>query len=68
MSLHQQGLLEAASLARLRGLDPQTITIIGVEPFSLGPGLELSETLARKLPDLCHLLLEEVRSSFGPPL
>jgi hydrogenase maturation protease len=62
MSLHQSGLLEAVALARFRGLNPDSITIIGVEPESLQPGIELSETVSRRVPDVCHLVLEEIRS------
>ena len=63
MSLHQSGLLEAVALARLEGLDPGNITIIAVEPQRLEPGIELSETVSRRLPDVCHLVMEEVRAS-----
>jgi hydrogenase maturation protease len=62
MSLHQTGLLQAVGLARLRGLDPKCITVIGVEPERLQPGIELSETVSRRVPDVCHLVMEEIRS------
>jgi len=62
MSLHQSGLLEAAALARMQGVDPGSITIIAVEPADMEPGIELSETVRRRLPDVCHLVMEEVRS------
>ena len=62
MSLHQLGLMEAADMARLDGLDTDIITVIAMEPGSLEPGIELSEIASRKLPDVCHLVMEEVRS------
>jgi hydrogenase maturation protease len=62
MSLHQMGLLDAVDMARLGGSLAESITVIGVEPENLEPGIELSETLVRKLPDVCHLIQEEVRS------
>ena len=62
VSLHQLGLLEAVEMAQLRGLDSDVITIIGVEPESLEPGIELSRVVRRRLPDVCHLVMEEVRS------
>jgi len=66
MSLHQMGLLEAVDLARLGGAVAESITVIGVEPENLEPGIELSDTLIRKLPDVCHLIQEEVRSVLTP--
>jgi len=66
VSLHQAGLLEAVQMARLDGLDPERITIIGVEPERLAPGIELSDTVSRRLPDICHLIMEEVRSLVTP--
>jgi len=62
MSLHQSGLLEAAALARMQGIDPDSITIIAVEPASMEPSIELSERVSRRLPDVCHLVMEEVRA------
>ncbi len=62
MSLHQSGLLEAAALARMQGVDPEAITIIAVEPANMEPGIELSETVSRRLRDVCHLVMEEVRA------
>jgi hydrogenase maturation protease len=62
MSLHQTGLLQALALARFRGLKPDSITVIGVEPECLEAGIELSETVSRRVPDVCHLVLEEIRS------
>jgi len=66
MSLHQTGLLEALSLTRLRRLEAQAVVFIGVEPECREPGIELSATLSRKLPDVCHLVMEEVRSVLTP--
>jgi len=66
VSLHQNGLLEAAALARLGGLDPKAITVIAVEPDSVAPGIELSDVVSRRLPDVCHLVMEEVRASVAP--
>jgi len=66
VSLHQMGLLDAVSMARLPRLDPQVVTVIGVEPECLEPGIELSAVVSRRLPDVCHLIMEEVRSVLAP--
>lgn len=66
VSVHQAGLLEAVQMARLSGLDPERITVIGVEPGRLAPGIELSAVVSRRLPDVCHLIMEEVRSVLAP--
>lgn len=65
MSLHQSGLLEAAALARMQGVDPECITVIAVEPKSVAPGIELSDVVSRRLADVCHLVMEEVRASLA---
>ena len=65
MSLHQSGLLEAAALARMQGVDPDSITIIAVEPANMEPGIELSERVSRRLRDVCHLVMEEVRAALA---
>lgn len=65
MSLHQSGLLKAVALARLQGVDPEAITVIAVEPKSVAPGIELSDVVSRRLADVCHLVMEEVRASLA---
>ena len=62
MSLQLSGLLEPATLARMQGVDPECITVIAVEPANMEPGIELSETVSRRLRDVCHLVMEEVRA------
>jgi hydrogenase maturation protease len=61
-SVHQIGILEVIHLSELVGRIPET-TIIGVEPKSLAMGMELSPEVAKKLPKVIEMVLEEVRQS-----
>ena len=61
-SVHQVGILEVVHLSELIGEAPET-TIIGVEPKSLGVGMELSPEVTAKLSRIIELVLEEVKRS-----
>lgn len=47
-SLHHLGLAEVLALARLQKILPREIYLIGIQPHSIEPGLELTETLQEK--------------------
>jgi hydrogenase maturation protease len=59
-SVHQVGLLEALAMAEYLGETPRNVVIYGVEPASLGWGLELSPAAAAVLPRVVGLVLEEI--------
>ena len=59
-SVHQIGILEVVHLSKLIGEAPET-TIIGIEPKSLGIGMELSPEVKSKLPRIIEVVLEEVK-------
>jgi hydrogenase maturation protease len=59
-SVHQIGILEVISLSGLIGKTPRT-TIIGIEPKSLGIGMELSAEIKAKIPRIIELIKEELK-------
>ena len=56
---HDLGIVEALTSARLLGWLPDTV-IIGVIPERIELGLELTPTLAAKLPELVHRVRNEI--------
>ncbi len=60
LSLHEFGVAEALDQARALGVLPAQVVLIGMEPESLAPAMEPSETCARALPELLHLIRAEV--------
>ena len=62
ISLHQVSLLEALEMAELEGIRHGRVRIMGIEPERVEPGMELSESLSAKLPDLVALLEREIKS------
>ncbi|MDD2364584.1 MAG: HyaD/HybD family hydrogenase maturation endopeptidase [Desulfuromonadaceae bacterium] len=63
MSPHQIGVQEVLTLSDLRGRTPDQVSLIGIIPQSYDPGVDLSETLAEKLPEIAELLVAEIRAS-----
>ena len=61
-SLHQVSLLEALRMAEVEGITPGRIRILGIEPETVEPGMELSGTLERKLPEVVEVVEREIRS------
>lgn len=62
LSLHEFGVAEALDQARALGVLPPRVVLTGMEPESLEPGMELSPTCSRALPDLLRLVLAEADS------
>jgi hydrogenase maturation protease len=50
-SLHEGDLLQAIGISRAAGECPGEIVLFGIQPESVEPGLELSATLAARLPE-----------------
>jgi len=59
LSLHEFGVAEALDQARVLGVLPARVVLIGMEPERLEPAMELSDTCARALPELIRLLRAE---------
>ncbi|KPJ68530.1 MAG: hypothetical protein AMJ43_00105 [Coxiella sp. DG_40] len=63
ISLHQVGLLDALSIAEKINIAPEEIVIIGVEPAEIDCGLELTEPVMRKVPQIISKVLEEIKDA-----
>lgn len=60
-SLHELGLLDALVAARRLGCAPRELVIIGVRPFDVAPGLELSDRMAALVPPITSLIEAEFK-------
>lgn len=63
VSLHELGFLETLTIAGLIGAAPAEVVIIGVKPYSIECGLELSPELKRLVPRIIDLVLAELESA-----
>ena len=63
ISLHQIGLLDALSIAEKINIAPEEVVIIGVEPAEISCGLELTEPVMRKVPQIIKKVLEEIKDA-----
>ncbi len=61
LSPHQVGLSDVLAVARLAGRAPMSVTVYGIEPESLEPGLELTPRVAQALPALLQQVVDELR-------
>jgi hydrogenase maturation protease len=60
LSPHQVGVAELLDTARLIGCCPTTVTLIGLVPESLEPGLARSSAVAASLDELVEAIVREV--------
>ena len=60
LSLHQWGVMETLQAAKLLGLSPPRITVLGAEPERAHPSLELSPALAHAEAKIVATLLTEL--------
>ncbi len=63
LSPHQIGIQEVLALSEIRGRCPEKVTLFGAIPASYDAGVELSPTLADKLPGLAELVVGEIIAS-----
>ena len=59
-SSHLFGVCEAIELARELNELPKTLLLYGIEAESVEPGIGLSESLVRSLPDLLHRIEHDI--------
>ena len=59
ISSHQFGLIDALAAAEKMNCAPREIVIIGVEPKEINYGLELTEQVRRRIPEIVNTVLEE---------
>jgi hydrogenase maturation protease len=62
LSPHHVGLSDLLAVARLRGNLPATTVLIGIEPYTLEPGMELSAAMQARLPVLVQGVLDELHT------
>lgn len=63
ISLHQVGLIDALAVAERLNCVPEEIVIIGVEPAEVGYGLELTDEVEQKIPEIIDTVLKEIEDA-----
>lgn len=63
LSLHQMGVADSLKMLELLGKQPKTTIVIGIEPMTIDYGLELSQEIQGKMPQIIGLIKEEIRES-----
>jgi hydrogenase maturation protease len=63
LSLHQIGLVDALLVAQKTECGPDEVTIIGVEPNEIDGGLELTEPVSERMPQIINSVLEEIEDA-----
>lgn len=58
---HQDGLTDLLRAARLLGVFPEEVVLLGVEPAVLDTGMELSPSVAVRVDELVGMVLRELR-------
>ncbi len=67
-SLHQISLLENVWLMDKFSRRPREVVIIGIEPEDMNWGLELSEKVKKRVPQIIKIVMEEIGSEYhGKP-
>ena len=62
LSLHEFGLIDSLRMAEQLGCAPGRVVVLGVQPASMEPGLELSAAVAAALPGIVELALQEAQA------
>ena len=60
LSLHQFSLLEALGIHKRIGGLPEEIVFIGIEPEKIDWGLEVTDLVKEKIPEIVRLVTEEI--------
>ncbi len=60
LSLHEADVLKIIEMAKELGLCPQEIIIFGIEPATVEPNQELSETIAARIDDYIAVISKEL--------
>jgi hydrogenase maturation protease len=63
-SLHHMGLMDVLAAARLLDRLPGDMCLVGIQPLAIETGLELTETLCKRLESLVACILEQL-SAWG---
>ena len=59
-SLHHLGLADVLAAAQLMDIAPKEICLIGVQPQTIALGLDLMESIQKKLPDPVALIIKQL--------
>ncbi len=62
LSVHHVGLGDIFFACQLVGMKPAEIIIIGIQPKSIDIGLEITEEISRKMPDLIKIAIENLEN------
>ena len=62
LSLHHVGVQDLLEIARLMGMMPEELVLVGIQPEVIDMGLDLSETLKVKLNKLVEEVLKVLNS------
>jgi hydrogenase maturation protease len=62
ISLHQVGLLDALAVAERMNCAPSEIVVIGVEPGEVDYGLELTDEVKQRVPEVIGTVLKEIEN------
>ena len=60
ISVHEIGLFETLEMTKRLKCEPRDVVIFGVQPESVRPGLELTDTLKKILPGLVNEVVKEL--------
>jgi len=63
LSLHQVGLVDALVVAQKTGCGPDEVVMVGVEPNEIDGGLELTEPVSERMPEIINSVLEEIEDA-----
>jgi hydrogenase maturation protease len=63
ISLHQTGLIDSLVAAEKMNCAPKEIIIFGVEPKKIEYGLELTDKVRRRVPEIINEVLREIRNA-----
>ena len=61
ISLHQIGLIDALTAVKKMNCAPREIVIIGVEPKKIDYGLELTDEVKQRVPEIIDTVLREIK-------
>jgi hydrogenase maturation protease len=67
LSPHQVGLSDVLAVARLAGRAPASVTVLGVQPASLSPTVDLTPRVAAALPRLLRAVVVEIAQLEAAP-
>jgi hydrogenase maturation protease len=62
MSAHEAGLVDLLTLARMEGWRPRRLALLGIQPQRIDWGDQLSEPVARSLPEACRTVVRTILS------